>query len=106
MVDSGANITYLGSLSLNLLDKYNIKLDKRQRKVVKTADGKVQDITGVCQLPLCINGLCKLVDVSVVPSLRCSLILGNDFFKLFSLTLNFQNNTWNVLVTSMTYYSM
>lgn len=96
LIDSGANNTCLGSLALNLLEKYKIKLDKRKNKIVRTADGKAQNITGVCQLPLCINNICKLVNVNVVPSLKCGLILGSDFCKAYSLTLNFHNDTWKI----------
>lgn len=96
LIDSGANLTCLGSLALNLLKRHKILLDKSKRRIVTTADGKAQKITGVCQLPLCINNICKIINVSVVPSLRCGLILGSDFCKTFSLMLNFQNNSWDI----------
>lgn len=96
LLDTGANLTCLGKLSLGLLRKHKIKLDKCANRIITTADGKPQSIIGVCQLPIYLNNTCKLINVSVVPSLRCGIILGSDFCKTFKLDIHFKDNSWNV----------
>lgn len=97
LLDSGANVNCIGSLSLYLLDKYKIKVTKPFKQIIKTADGKSQTVTGIFEVPLYLGNICKLVKFSVVPSLCVGMVLGSCFCKQFSLNINFQNNTWNII---------
>ena len=96
LVDSGANVSCIGSLGLNFLRRHKVNLDKGNLKVATTADGTAQKIIGVCHIPVYVNGICKIIKFSVVPSLKCGFILGSDFCKYFSLKIDFENDTWDV----------
>lgn len=97
LLDSGANQSCIGKLGLRLLDKFKISVDYSVTRKVTVADGRLQKRIGVCQIPLCVGAVCKIVEVLVVPSLEYGLILGSDFCRLFSLSINFSNDTWNIV---------
>lgn len=86
LLDSGATISALGSGSLDFLQKHNISFNKfSQNRSVKTADGKNQEIVGLIRCPIKYKNIVKEVTLYIVPSLKQSLYLGINFWKLFNL---------------------
>lgn len=96
LLDSGANLSCLGQSSLKMIKQFNLKVSKSKLQSLTTADGTKQKIEGFCQLPICVGSECRIIDILIVPSLQCKLILGSDFCKLFSLIVDFSNNSWNI----------
>lgn len=96
LLDSGANLSVLGGKYSNLLEIFNLKVDKCSENSVVTADGRSQRVVGCVYLPIKVDDICKIIKVLVVPSLKQDLILGSDFCKTFLIEINFENNTWAV----------
>lgn len=99
LLDSGANQSIVGEGGIALLEKFNLKIDKTFSSHIETADGVPQLVTGSVYLPICLEKVCRLIKLLVVPSLKHSIILGSDFCKAFMLKINFQNDTWQVQVS-------
>lgn len=95
-LDSGANKSIIGKHVIYLLDKFNLKLQKSVSNYVSTADDNKQKMEGVVNILIRIENNCRLLSTLVVPSLSQSFILGSDFYHLFSVIINFYDDTWQV----------
>lgn len=91
LVDSGSNVSILGSSGFTLLKDLNIHIQYDSNLRVTTADGRGQDVFGYVSLPITLNGVSKTLKILVIPSLTHQLILGVDFLEFFKIKLNFKN---------------
>lgn len=96
LLDSGANISVIGSLGIPLIERFGLKINYSTQKSISTADGLPQTVSGMVDLPLRINDIFQIIRVLVVPSIKHSLILGSDFCKKFLLQIDYKNNCWHV----------
>lgn len=95
LLDSGANISVIGSSGINIIERFELKVSGNcPQKRITTADGFSQAVSGMVDLPLYINNMFHIIRVFVVPSIKHSLILGSDFCKKFLLQIDCKNNTW------------
>lgn len=96
LLDSGASISILGNQARPFLKRFKAVLDRDCDRHVTTADGRKQVVWGQLDLPICVHGICGVVKFLVVPSIEHGLILGSDFCRQFSLSIDFKNNKWSV----------
>lgn len=94
LVDSGASHSVIGKKGLYLIDRFNLHIFSFCDMNISTADGKNQQVLGYVNLPIQLDGVLKILQVLVVPSLCHNLILGSDFCQLFRLNINFANNSY------------
>lgn len=97
LVDSGANCTIAGAKGAQLIEslgkKFKIPIFPSRLKFMKTADGALQKVSGVINLNICINKICRKVYIYLVPNVKHNLILGSDCCRLFEFKLDFRKNT-------------
>lgn len=98
LFDSGANNTIIGTVGRDLLRKLNIPIISDNSCRVTTADGQPQDIVGYADLPITLNNVTHSLRTLIVPSVKYNFILGMDFAKLFKLTADFCDFSWNIPV--------
>ena len=84
LMDSGANITILGSGCIEFLKKHD-KSYNFINSAVKTAGGNSVPILGKLKTNVSWRGIEKPLTVYVAPGLSQKLYLGFDFFKQFGL---------------------
>lgn len=96
LLDSGASVSVLGSKGMYLIEKFELNVLPSRHSNISTADGTAQPISGAINLPIHLDNVLRIVEVLVVPSLEHSIILGSDFCKLFDITLDFRNNSYQV----------
>ncbi|XP_072395302.1 uncharacterized protein [Diabrotica undecimpunctata] len=95
LVDSGSNVSIIGSPALFLLKKLNLHLHYDISVQLTTADGNVQSTLGYVFLPVTLSGSTQKLKVLVVPSISHKMILGMDFMKLFRISLDFTNFSYS-----------
>lgn len=88
LVDTGSNVSILGSPCLYLLKKLNLSLNYDISVHLTTADGQIQNTLGYVWLPVTLCTVTKNLKVLVVPSISHNLILGMDLIKSFNLKLD------------------
>lgn len=96
LLDSGANNSVVGEKGLKELELLKLKIRKYSEKSVLTADGKKQEITGIVDLPICVDECCKIIQTLVVPSIKSNFIFGSDFCRKFGIIIDFKENRWEV----------
>lgn len=96
LLDSGANISVVGSSGMPLIRRYGLQINNCSQRNISTADGFSQFVSGTVDLPLYINNTCHIIRALIVPSIKHSLILGSDFCKKFLLQIDYKNNSWTV----------
>lgn len=84
LVDSGANITCLGSGSIEFLERNNFTLVPLNASL-KTAGGNTKDIIGYINVPLIFRKSSTNFIVFVAPDLKQKLYLGTNFIRHFQL---------------------
>lgn len=84
LLDSGAQLTVIGSKFGHDINHLKIKLVP-SLTIVRTADGTPHQSCQNVTLPFEFNGRVKNLEVVYCPTLPKSLILGYDFWKLFSI---------------------
>lgn len=95
LIDSGANISVIGSRGLDLLKKLNLPITSSSLKNVCTADGKNHSVLGEVLLPVNFGSTEKHFPFVLVPSVKHTVILGVDFCREFEITLDFATNSWS-----------
>ncbi|KAF2886228.1 hypothetical protein ILUMI_19944 [Ignelater luminosus] len=96
LLDSGANSPIVGKSGLSILEVLKLKIKNSNYKFVTTADGVPQIVKGIVELPLYISCTCRIISALVVPCLKHSIILGRDFCRKFSVSIDFKNNSWEI----------
>lgn len=84
LVDSGANISCLGSGSEEFLKRNNLKMLPLEAQL-RTACGTNKVIIGFVKIPIIFRGLSKEFTIYVAPSLLQPLYLGTDFIRFHQL---------------------
>lgn len=100
MLDSGSNVSILGSPGLYLLKKFNLNLNYDISVHLTTADGQVQSTLGYVWLPTTLLDHTRSIKFLVVPSISHKIILGMDFMREFNLNINFGNSSFDSSVLS------
>lgn len=80
LLDSGANISILGSDSQKLIEDWPI-LWRPAKIKIRTADGTSHRIKKVAKIPVVFAGKTKEVDFYLLPSISKQLILGTNFWQ-------------------------
>lgn len=93
LVDSGASISVIGENGLYLIEFFNLHVYESGTEGVNTAEGRMQKITGYVQLPISVDGTCKVMKFWVVPTIRHFVILGNDFCEKFGTVIDWNQKT-------------
>lgn len=96
LLDNGANRSCLGQSAMYLIKKCELKVFNSRIRTITTEDGNKQKIIGSCLVPISVEKARKILEIFVVPTLKCNVILGSDFCNLFSLVVDFSNNSWQV----------
>ncbi|KAK9887659.1 hypothetical protein WA026_023780 [Henosepilachna vigintioctopunctata] len=100
LLDSGSNISILGSSFLYILKALNLSIDYDVSVALTTADGKKQSTLGYVFLPITLNEVVKSVRVLIVPSIPHKLILGVDFLELFNIKVDFSRFVYDTSLLS------
>lgn len=87
LLDTGASVSVLGKGSIEMLEELNLKYHKLG-KFLETADGTENKIEGYINLSVEVNGKIENILFCIVPSLKCKVYLGIDFFKKFGIFPN------------------
>lgn len=96
LLDSGANLSVIGSKSLDLVKSLNIKVNSSNLKQIVTADGTNRKVQGIIDLPMTIDGNVQIISFVIVPSLPHGFIFGSDFCRRFKLLINFKDSCWEI----------
>ncbi len=96
LLDSGANISVVVKLGLEVLKRLKLEIYSVPLKHVVTADGTEQKVKGMVNLPVIINNSVQLLPSYVVPSLTHSFIFGSDFCRKFQISFDFKKNEWRI----------
>lgn len=91
LLDSGAQVSILGTGSENLIRKLKLKLFNTTTKVT-TAGGNRLEVKGYVNLPVTFEGETRILTTLVAPSMKRRLILGMNFWKLFNIQPTVQNS--------------
>ncbi|XP_045475399.1 uncharacterized protein LOC123681193 [Harmonia axyridis] len=100
LLDSGSNVSILGSPSLFLLKRLNLPINYDVSFHLTTADGTLQSTLGYVDLPIGLDNLSKNFRVLVVPSISQPMILGMDVIQAFNIKLDFTNFSFNTSTLS------
>lgn len=84
LLDSGAQITVLGSDFAPFFKQLNIQLCPSIFSI-KTADGTAHSDTSSVKLPIKYNGQTKIIDAVYAPAISRILVLGIDFWDAFKI---------------------
>lgn len=84
LLDSGATSSILGKDAINFLVACGLKINKASC-VVSTADGTPNSVLGHVDINVKYNGVEKVVNFLVVPSLQHQIYLGMNFWNAFGL---------------------
>lgn len=84
LLDSGSEITVLGSGSVEFLRENDIEF-RSLKASVSVANGSPSQIIGRTQTKITYKGETKDITIYIAPGLTQSLYLGYDFFELFGL---------------------
>lgn len=95
LVDTGSNVSLLGSPSLCLLREFNLQINYDVDLQITTADGSVQNTLGFVWVSVTLDGRTERVKLLVVPSINHDLVLGADFLELFNFNIDFANFSYN-----------
>lgn len=91
LVDTGSNVSILGSQGLSILRSLNIPIKYNNAVSVTTADGKLQEVFGNASLSVTLHSVTKCLTLLVIPSVTHTLILGMDFLQSFGITMDIVN---------------
>lgn len=84
LLDSGASISILGNNCLEILQDAELSY-KPMELFVETADGTQNSILGFLDIPIDYINQTKTIRFYLVPSLKGTMYLGNDFWSAFGL---------------------
>lgn len=84
LLDTGASVSCLGGDAAKEFLNSNIGF-RKIRSGVKTADGKIQVVSGFIKTEIVFRGISKILTLYIVPNLSQNLYLGIDFWRLFDL---------------------
>lgn len=100
LFDSGCTTSVVGEKGIQLIESLNLRVYPSNHNDVSTADGTLQSVKGVVDLPVFVENCCQIVKALVVPSIPQAFIFGSDFAKQFGISINFRDNCWHVCSTS------
>lgn len=100
LVDTGSNVSILGSPFLYLLKEFNLSINYDISYAVTTADGSMQNTLGYVCVPLSLGGETKQIKLLVVPSINNGLVLGVDFLDLFDFHFDFPSRSYSTSTLS------
>lgn len=97
LLDTGASISTIG----NGMEDFLYSLDRSLFSATPTmrvsvADGAKQTVLGSVKLPVVFDHRCYELHFAVIPSIAHPVILGIDFCKLFGITLDFLNLSYEI----------
>lgn len=95
LLDSGAQISILGTGSENLVKRLKLKLLPTTTKL-STAGGFQLKVLGYVNLPITFNGQTKIVTTLVAPLMTRRLILGMNFWRMFKIEPTIQGQLGGV----------
>lgn len=98
LLDSGANISVLGSNAIELANRLNLPIYTYNNSV-KTADGKPHSVMGFVYLPIRFNKVTHVIETLLVPSISSELILGMDFWTAFEIVPVIKNR--NIQISTL-----
>lgn len=84
LLDTGANVSCVGS-SLALEQFSALPEFKPLKSHVKSADGNSHEVIGVITVAMNYKDMTKPIQLYIIPAIKQRLILGVDFWKIFSL---------------------
>lgn len=84
LLDSGANISVFGQHGMNLIRKWNLKMENVNMQL-KTADGTKHSCYGQITLPITFLDKTKIITLFGAPELKETLILGTNFWQTFKI---------------------
>lgn len=84
LLDSGAQVSILGTGSENLIKRLKLKLFNTHTKL-STAGGNSLEVKGYVNLPVTFDGETRILTTLVAPSMKRRLILGMNFWRLFRI---------------------
>lgn len=84
LLDSGASVSVLGKGALEFLEREGLKF-RKMFSHIKTADGTSNQIVGYINLPVKIESRSENILFCIVPSLKESVYLGIDFWRIFEI---------------------
>ena len=87
LLDTGASISVIGGELANY-DFSKFSNFQKIRTPVSTADGTVQQVLGTLNVDVCYKDQTKEINFYIIPSIKQRVILGIDFWKIFSLAPN------------------
>lgn len=94
LLDSGATRTIMGENGWEILRSFGVSLDVGDSPNCSVANGNICESLGSASIPIELKGKIKIVDVLIVPTLKHSLILGLDFWKMMGIVPNLNQDCW------------
>ena len=94
LLDSGATRTIIGLPGYELLQRLGLKLVGNQTNCT-VANGQSCSSIGFMQVPFCLMGKTRIIDVLVLPELSHTLILGVDFWKSMEIVPDLNQDIWH-----------
>lgn len=95
LLDSGCTITCMGSNGLLILKDLGFTLSPPVTPVCKVANNQECSILGKCCIPIQVQDQVFVIEVSIVPDLAHTLILGVDFWVTTGIIPNLKQNNWS-----------
>lgn len=94
LLDSGATRTIVGLPGYEILQRLGLRLLVNNIKCT-VANGQSCSSIGYVQVPFCLMGRTKIIDVLVLPELSHTLILGIDFWKTMEIVPDLRQDIWH-----------
>lgn len=81
LLDSGSSRTILGGRGWTVVRDMGVELRPVENIKCTVANGNQCVVSGVCRLPMVLEGRLRVIEVLVIPQLPHLLILGWEFWK-------------------------
>lgn len=94
LLDSGATRTITGLPGYQLFQRLGLKLVSTETRCT-VANGQSCSSIGFMQVPFCLMGKTRVIDVLVIPELSHTLILGVDFWKSMEIVPDLNQDIWH-----------
>lgn len=101
LIDTGSNLSVLGSLGLEFLKNLSIPISITEQFQVSTADGTYHDVGGFVETYVTVDKLSRILKLYLLPSVTQTVILGMDFLKTFNIKIDFSKFTMNLNALSL-----
>lgn len=84
LLGSGAHLSILGIGAFKLIKQCGLQIFPSEVSL-RTANGEELEVSGFVYLPVTFNGVTKMIDTLVVPSLKRRILLGMNFWRAFGI---------------------